>query len=129
MEPHTVARRIAELVMAIRNCQKTGNTEWEATHTERLNAIVWRHLPSGGGFDNGTKIDMEKTSDTRLVFNTSFHHMNEHGYYVRWTEHSVIVTPTFTGPNVHVTGRNYRDIKDYIAEAFYGVMVDKVQPE
>jgi len=80
--------------------------------------IVNQYLPCGSGFDNGTSFDVEKSSPNKLIFNTSFHHMSEHGYYTRWTDHKVTVTPSFWGFNVKVSGVNYNQIKDYIAECF-----------
>ena len=75
-------------------------------------------LPSGSGFDSGTEFLANESSDNKLVFRTEFHHANEHGY-LRWTEHKVVITPDLRfGFDVRVTGRDYRDIKDYIAEVF-----------
>jgi len=44
--------------------------------------------------------------------------MDESGGYGGWTEHYVTVTPTFTGIDIKVSGKNRNEIKDYIAEAF-----------
>jgi hypothetical protein len=44
--------------------------------------------------------------------------MNDTGYYDGWTEHTVTVTPSFSGINIRVSGRNRNDIKDYIHETF-----------
>ena len=45
---------------------------------ERIAAI----LPSGGGFDSGTKLVF--ADDSRIVFETEFHHMNDGGFYDGW---------------------------------------------
>lgn len=75
-------------------------------------------LPSGSGFDSGTQIN-DATRPDRLVLDTAFHHLSEHGYYTGWTEHSVIVTPSLvSGFDLRITGRNRNNIKDYIAEEF-----------
>jgi hypothetical protein len=76
-----------------------------------------KDLPSGAGFDNGTKIDIDSSHAEKLVFTTSFHHMNEFGFY-GWTDHVITVTPSFTGINLRVTGRNHNGIKEYILETF-----------
>jgi hypothetical protein len=74
--------------------------------------------PSGSGFDNGTTIDKLSTAN-RLIFNTSFHHMNEDGYYIYWTSHRVIITPDLTHNfSIRITGKNKRDIKEYIGDEF-----------
>jgi hypothetical protein len=76
-------------------------------------------MPHGSGFDNGTSLDVDASSDTKIVFTTAFHHMNEGGFYDGWTQHSIIVTPNLAIEfNLKVTGRNRNGIKDYIAECF-----------
>lgn len=85
-----------------------------------------QYLPSGSGFDNGSTFNVEKSTSEKLVFNTSFHHMSEHGYYTQWTDHTVTVTPSFYGLNIKVSGRNHNDIKDYIAECFDNILNESV---
>jgi len=87
--------------------------------SDLLDDIENNLLLSGSGFDAGTALDREKSTNNKIVFTTSFHHMNEHGFYVRWTEHKVTLSPEFVGgPSIEVSGRNYRDIKEHIAHAF-----------
>ena len=85
-----------------------------------------QYLPSGSGFDNGSTFNVEKSTSEKLVFNTSFHHMNSNGYYTQWTDHTVTVTPSFYGLNIKVSGRNHNDIKDYIAECFDNILNESV---
>lgn len=59
-------------------------------HAEKM-AQFLAMMPSGSGFDAGTRLDEDKTNDSRLVFTTAFHHMDEHGTYAGWTEHTVTV--------------------------------------
>lgn len=84
-------------------------------------------LPRGSGFDSGSSFDINASRTDRLIFNTSFHHMNEGGYYDGWTDHSVVVRPTFDGFTVHVTGRNRNEIKYYIADMFHDILSDYVK--
>ena len=84
-------------------------------HIEELLAI----LPSGSGFDSGTTLDWDASHADKLVFTTSFHHMNEMGGYDGWTDHTITVTPSFSGINLRVGGRNRNDIKESIHECFY----------
>lgn len=79
---------------------------------------VHKNCLRGSGFDAGSFLDLNSTSK-RLIFVTSFHHMDEHGGYDGWTEHKVIVTPLFQGFDIRVTGRDRDGIKDYIGETFY----------
>ncbi len=121
---------IAQCLMALRNCEKahdntTTDSEYKHwadmcdMHEDRIAAIVKQQLPHGSGFDSGTKFDFERSTPDRLIFNADFHHMDDNGYYDGWTVHQVIVTPSLSfGFNVRVTGRDRRQIKDYIAETF-----------
>lgn len=87
-------------------------------HGDVVARIIRDLAPSGSGFDNGTILDNDKTRDNRLVFSTSFHHMNDVGMYDGWTKHEVIVYPTFYGYALRVTGRNRNNIKEHISEVF-----------
>ena len=103
--------------MSIESCRNTGNAEWEAKHSEKLDELI-HELPSGSGIDCGTKL-LDNSTPDRLIFQADFHHMDENGYYDGWTEHQIIVTPSLTwGFNVRITGRNRNDIKDYLADLF-----------
>lgn len=119
----SVVQVLASLVDARRNCIKSGNEEWKEHHEVTIKTIVRAHLPHGAGFDIGTELDMDKSSSGRLVFSTSFHHMDEMGGYDGWTDHSVIVTPSLTHVfDLRITGRDRNGIKDYIADVFSGVL-------
>lgn len=110
---------LASAVQARLNCIASNNTDWRDRHEDRIESLVKMKMPSGSGFDSGTTIDLDKSTGNRLVFFTSFHHMNDAGMYDGWTEHTVTVTPSFVGGfDLHVTGRNRNDIKDYIGETF-----------
>lgn len=110
---------MASTVGARINCDKSGNDEWFNKHTDKLESLCKEYMPSGSGFDCGTKLDLDASHSEKLVFTASFHHMTEGGYYVGWTEHTITVTPSFIGGfHVRVSGRNRNDIKEYIAEMF-----------
>lgn len=49
--------------------------------------------------------------------------MNECGYYDGWTAHTITVTPSFSGFNLLISGRDRNDIKAYIRDTF-GQMAD-----
>lgn len=110
---------IASLFDASKRCEDNGNLEWFDKHSARIEALVKEHAPSGSGFDNGTTLDFMASRSDRLVFNTAFHHMDEHGYYDGWTEHTVIIKPSLQfGFDIAVTGRDRNEIKTYIIETF-----------
>lgn len=118
---------LASKVCAMRNCEKTRNAEWRDKHEDSILELVEDHMPSGSGFDNGTYFDFDTSHAEKLVFTTSYHHMNEHGYYDGWTEHTVTITPSFIGGfNIRVSGRNRNDIKSYIGEVFANALQTEV---
>ena len=114
---------LASKVCAMRNCEKTGNAEWRDKHEDSILDLCREYLPSGSGFDAGSHIHFDASHAEKLVFTTSYHHMNEHGYYDGWTEHTVTITPSFIGGfNIRVSGRDRDGIKEYIAESFCHIL-------
>lgn len=119
MKPIALYRCLARLVCAVRNCEMHGNAESAARHRKRIEQLVREHMPSGGGFDASTKLLLGVSTPEKLVFETSFHHMNDAGYYDGWTEHRVTVKPSLMrGFLLTVTGRNRNDIKYRICAQF-----------
>lgn len=82
-------------------------------------------LPSGAGFNKGTKICLDMCSDRVLVFSTAFQHMDENGLYDGTTEHMVKIYATFNGVDIKITGKNKNEIKDYIADTFHEVLMQE----
>jgi hypothetical protein len=111
--------RLAGLILAIENCKASGNAECLERHTENAESLVKRYLPSGSGFDCGTKLHIERSSGELLVFSTEFHHMDEQGGYDGWTSHTVRVRPSlFFGVRLTISGPNRNDIKELIHQEF-----------
>lgn len=92
-----------------------------------LERVVNAYLPNGSGFNAGTELLEDECKDDKLVFMVGYHHMNEHGYYDGWTHHKIVVTPSFTGFNVTVGGRDKNEIKDFIAETFYDCLTTHIE--
>lgn len=116
-------QRFASLLLALQNCRTSGNTEWEARHTTTLDNLARHLLPSGSGIDAGVTLDVLASTPERVVFRTSFHHINDEGMYDGWTDHQVIVTPSLAfGFKLRVTGRDRNEIKGYLAELFQDVL-------
>ena len=112
-----VYQEIVSLSNAIENCIKTGNVEWQEKHTDNLEWIVKQFLPSGSGIDCGTKL--VSADDKKIVLSLSYHHMNDNGYYDGWTEHKAIITPSFHGIDIRITGRDRNGIKDYLSDVVW----------
>jgi hypothetical protein len=124
---NSLVNHIAGAFEAAENCQRSDNAEWQAKHVAAIDALVREHMPSGSGFDNGTRLNFNLSGPDKLVFETDFHHMNEHGVYECWTQHRVTVRPSFVfGVNVAVNGSNRREIRDYIAETFHEALATPV---
>lgn len=93
-----------------------------------LSRLEREYLPSGSGFNSGTKLNHEQCfsaahkRNDRLFFETAFQHMTEHGAYDGWTRHSVVVRPMWEGIDVHVTGSDRNQIKEFIADTFHQAM-------
>lgn len=101
--------------------------EWFDRWSDTIEQLCKDFMPSGSGFDSGTKIDLDASHAEKLVFHTSFHHMNDGGFYDGWTEHTVTVTPSFRGINIRIGGRNRNDIKDYIHESFDYALCQEIE--
>jgi hypothetical protein len=112
---------LSSLIQARLNClSATANEsqrQWADKHEERIERLVKDFMPSGSGFNSGTKIDLDSSHAGKLVFDTSFHHMTENGYYDGWTDHTVTVTPSFQGFDIRVSGRDRNDIKEVINDS------------
>ena len=82
-------------------------------------------LPSGSGIDSGCTIDEEKSTKNRIVIHSSFHHMDENGFYCGWSEFTVTAIPDFMNDfNLKIVGNNaiypaFSDTKDYLYELFW----------
>lgn len=84
-------------------------------------------LPSGSGWDDGTEIDLDRSSGNKIVLYGSYHHMNDNGCYVGSTSHEIIVTPDLAnGFTLRITGLNRREIKGYLYEMFDAALRESV---
>jgi hypothetical protein len=118
-------QQLASILTAMANCTASSNAAWARRHRDALWGLVKDCMPRGSGFDRGTFLDLSRSGRDRLVFLTSFHHMNEGGMYDGWTDHEVHITADLMeGFSVRVTGVNRSSIKDHIAEAFTGALLE-----
>lgn len=115
---HKVYVELATRITAMENCLKHGNDAWFDKHGLVIDAVIDTG-PSGSGLDAGTSIDLLKSRTDRLVISTSFHHMNETGFYAGWTEHNLVIKPSLQfGFDLRITGENRNEIKDYLIDVF-----------
>ena len=109
---------IASIIDAYHRCVETGNAFAEK-HLETLKAIEDNYLPSGSGIDDGTKIDIDASSASKLVLTFGYHYKNENGYYDGWYDYKVIVKPSLMfGVEIRIVGSNRGDVKDCLHQVF-----------
>lgn len=117
--------KIHRTIQAMRNAKASGNTEWVERYGDALDAME-SDLPRGSGIDRGTRLDLERCRDNRVVFDVSFHHMDDNGYYDGWTDHKIVVTPEFGGFDIRITGRDRNGIKDYLRDVYAHALGEEV---
>lgn len=116
---HYLYSEISKAIQARKTSEERNNQDWADKWRDMAEKLVRNHLPHGAGFDSGTSLDWGASHADKLVFRTSYHHMNENGYYDGWTEHVVTVTPSLQHSfHLRVSGRNRNDIKSYVYESF-----------
>jgi hypothetical protein len=121
-------QKLAHLIQACNNCQAAGNTEWFDRHEAEIHRLAEKYLPRGSGFDSGTQVNRKGSTANKLVLHTSFHHMNEDGFYDGWTYHTVFVRPSlvFGFEISSISGQNRNDIKEYIADALSSALEEEI---
>ena len=118
---------IATAIQARLNCDENGSQDWFDRWTEKLEQYNTL-LPSGSGFDSGSNLDLDESTGEKIIITTSFHHMNDGGFYDGWTEHTITIKPSLLfGFTLSISGRNRNDIKEYIAELFNDVLAQEVE--
>jgi len=111
---------IANIIQAYNS--PTISPEWKGKHLERIQ-IANKLLPHGSGIDGKCEFQPENCTGEKLYIFVEFHHMDENGYYEGWTEHNIILTPSFIlGYQMKITGRNKNGIKEYLHDTFAAVL-------
>ena len=115
-----VYQKLARTIDARQNCLESGNTEWYDIHGAVIDHIVNKYLPSGSGIDSGCTIDNERHEI--LYIESSYHTMDENGFYGHWIDFMVKVKPSLQfGINLTISGpfAKHPGLKDYLYELFY----------
>ena len=126
-------QQIVNTVVAYKNCERLGNLDWMATHEQWLKRAE-DALPRGSGIDSGCEIDVEASNENKLVINSSYHCMDENGFYDGWIDFKVIVKPCLLfGITIDIKGRfsdrhgKYVSLRDYLQEVFDHCLKQKVE--
>jgi len=121
----TLIQEIAGTVNAYQNCIKSGNLDWVDKHKKHIEKLD-KELPHGSGLDGNNYINIDECKDNKVVIYACYHHMNENGMYDGWTDHKLIITPSFNGIDIRITGQNRNDIKEYLNQVFYDCLMEMI---
>ncbi len=111
--------KLANLLQAINS--ENISPEWIDKHTETINQMC-ELLPHGSGIDGKCELQPENCKPDKIVFFVEFHHMDENGYYCGWTEHNIILQPSFIhGYTMRITGKDKNGIKEYLTDVFSNI--------
>lgn len=124
-----VYQELATRFVAWLNCHAAQNGEWMARHEDVIQDLIDRYLPHGSGIDSEVRLDFERSKPDRLVFYSSYHVMNEDGYYDGWIDFTVVVTPSLAfGFDVKVLGKfgKHQDLKEYLGDIFYAALREEL---
>lgn len=117
---------LARQIGRVHNLQNHDHDQWLIVRDD-IDEFVKKIFPHGSGFDTGTKLDWDKSTPDKIVFNADFHHMDDNGYYDGWSEHTITVRSCMQfGFNLKIGGRNRNGIKDYISEIFDHILNSEI---
>ena len=115
----TVISRLAGLIYAWKSSVAENKMEWAENHKKAIIELVDNDLPFGSGIDNGTRIDLSRSTANKIYLSCDFHRMDENGFYDGWIEFSLVITPDFiSGLSIRITGGTESE-KDDLHGRFY----------
>ena len=86
---------------------------------ESLRPSLKEYLPSGSGFDTGTTVSYDESTPTFIVLYTSFHKMDENGYYDGWVDLEITVKPQYSKFDLEASPTHYTDDEDDLLDYVY----------
>ena len=114
-------QELAHYFNAYNNCIKIGNKEYETIHRQNIEQMI-DSLPHGSGIDGKTEFNFNKSRENKLIIDSSYHCMDQNGYYDGWIDFSIIITPSLLFDiNIVITGKfrkKYESVKEYLEETF-----------
>jgi hypothetical protein len=125
---------MASRIDARNRCYENGN-DWYKTHDDVIDQLI-DLLPHGSGVDANTQLLLDECKPydkpiRKIVIASSYHAMNENGYYDGWYDFKIIITPDFSGIDINIKGKfgKEQDIKDYLFDYFYYAITADVEIE
>ena len=116
-----VYKELARRFAAYQNCIKENNNQWKENHEKIIFKIMQDYLPSGSGLDVGTDFDFDNSKQDKLILVSSYHVMNESGYYMHWIDFEIIIKPSLIFDfELTIKGSfgKYQDIKEYLQDIY-----------
>lgn len=116
-----VYQELALRLAALKSCEEKGNNEWADKHEEAIENIITDYLPQGSGIDSGNKFDFGRSTPDKLVIESSYHVMDENGFYNGWIDYTATVEPSLLFDfTVSIRGKfgKRQDIKEYLEELY-----------
>lgn len=121
MQTTSLIAEIARTLQQIRLCKSDpAPARWNEA-LRKANAKLDRlakALPSGSGINCGTHIIRDECKPRKVVLIMSYHYKSDAGDCRGWTAHRIIVTPTFNGISLRITGRDPYGIKEHLYQVY-----------
>lgn len=127
----TIIQAIAQSVDARINCIDRNLLPGVGINENKIEELI-EQLPFGGGIDYGVEIDYERSNSDRIVINSTYHVMNDDGYYTGLINYRVIITASLLfGIDVNVVGNfssnmSARGVKEYLIDLYNNALLEKV---
>jgi hypothetical protein len=123
-----VYKKLAIATAARLTCEKQGNWEWFGKWEDDIKRICDDYLPHGSGIDDGCSFNFTSRPNSLLI-ESGYHAMNENGYYDRWIDFTVRVTPSLAFDfDLLIKGNfgKYQDCKDSLYDLFHTALSEEV---
>jgi hypothetical protein len=85
-------QRLSACLSALKTCIENNVSEFIDSWSEEIEKLV-NEMPHGSGFDSPITLNNESTPE-KLIFDGSFHCMDENGFYAGWLDFTAIVEPS-----------------------------------
>lgn len=106
------------IAQALRILADDASPEHIRTIAENALERVAEALPSGSGFDCGTKVD-DLINARAYALTFDYHHMDDMGGYCGWTSHTATIEPDWFDYSVTITGDSLADYGDDMTEEYF----------
>ncbi len=77
-----------------RNFDPANSETYVINHTKKIEKIIREYLPHGCGINDGYDFDYDHSTGEKLVINSSYHCIDNNGFYVMKIPFTIIVTPS-----------------------------------